>query len=118
MAQRTVVQLTDDLDGELIGEGDGETVAFTYRGQGYEIDLSNKNLETLDNFLKKYIDAARLTGGNGSRSKRSNTGSRPGSGSDVDTKAVRAWAAEHGIEVNSRGRLSAAVVEKYKAAQG
>ncbi len=118
MAQRTVVQLTDDLDGKPIGEGEGETVAFTYRGQGYEIDLSNKNLEALNNFLQKYIDAARPTGGTGSRPKRSSTGSRSRSAGDVDPKAVRAWAAEHGVEVNSRGRLSANVLEKYKAAQG
>ncbi len=118
MVQRTVVQLTDDLDGGPIREGDGETVAFTYRGQSYEIDLSNKNLEALDNFLKKYIEAARPTGGTGSRAKRSSTGSRSRSAGDIDPKAVRAWAAEHGIEVNSRGRLSADVVEKYKAAQG
>lgn len=34
-----------------------------------------------------------------------------------DPKAVRAWAAEAGIEVSPKGKLPAAVVEQYQAAQ-
>lgn len=30
--------------------------------------------------------------------------------------AIRAWAKQHGIEVGNRGRLSAELVEKYRAA--
>lgn len=116
MAQRTLVQLTDDLDGKSIADGDGETVEFTYRGQSYEIDLSNKNLEALDNFLAKYIDAARKSAG-GSGPKRRSSSTRAQSDSDVDPKAVRAWAKENGIDVNARGRISAEVVEQFKAAQ-
>ena len=37
-------------------------------------------------------------------------------GSQVDTKAVRAWAASNGIELSSRGRVPADVIEKYRAA--
>lgn len=37
----------------------------------------------------------------------------------VDTKAVRAWAAEQGIEVPKRGKIADAVVEAYtKAHEG
>lgn len=36
---------------------------------------------------------------------------------EVDAKAVRAWAHEHGVPVSARGRVSAAVVEQYLAAQ-
>lgn len=35
-----------------------------------------------------------------------------------DTKAVRAWAREQGIDVPPRGKLPADVVEAYQAAQG
>jgi len=117
VAQRTVIQLSDDLDGKPIVDGDGETVEFTYRGQSYKIDLSNKNLEALDNLLAKYIDAARKTGASSGSTKRRNPSERPRSGDDVDPKAVRAWAEERGVKVNSRGRLSADVLEQFKAAQ-
>lgn len=34
-----------------------------------------------------------------------------------DSKAVRAWAAENGIDVPKRGKIADAVVEQYTAAQ-
>lgn len=34
----------------------------------------------------------------------------------VDTKAVRAWAADKGIEVPARGKLPTDVIEQYRAA--
>jgi hypothetical protein len=117
MAQQTTVQLFDDLDETPIKDGDGETVTFTYRGTSYEIDLNNKNLAKLDSALERYIAAARKAGGTSGRRRSSaavSTGRR--SATDVDPKAVRAWAASQGIEVNSRGRLSADLVEKFKAA--
>jgi hypothetical protein len=115
MAQKTTVSLVDDLDDTPIAEGDGETVRFTYRGTSYEIDLNNKNLEKLDKALEKYIGAARKTSApSGRRTGAATTGRR--SASDTDPKAVRAWAEANGITVNPRGRLSAEVVEKYKAA--
>lgn len=40
----------------------------------------------------------------------------PAPASGPDTKAVRAWAAEQGIEVPKRGRIADAVVEAYTAA--
>jgi len=36
----------------------------------------------------------------------------------VDTKAVRAWAETNGVKVNARGRLSRAVLDGYRAANG
>ena len=39
MAQRTIVQLTDDLDGKPIAEGRGETVRFALDRQDYEIEM-------------------------------------------------------------------------------
>lgn len=37
---------------------------------------------------------------------------------DIDTAAVRAWAAEHDIEVAARGKLPAAVIDQYRQATG
>lgn len=36
----------------------------------------------------------------------------------VDAKAVRQWAADEGIDVPTRGKLPADVVERYRAAHG
>ena len=36
--------------------------------------------------------------------------------SQVDTKAVRVWAASNGIELKGRGRIPGHVVEQYRAA--
>lgn len=36
----------------------------------------------------------------------------------VDTAAVRAWAARHGIEVAARGRIPTTVLDAYREAAG
>lgn len=43
MAERTLVQLIDDLDGTQFAEGKGETIQFGLDGVEYEIDLATKN---------------------------------------------------------------------------
>ena len=45
MAQRTIVQLTDDLDGKPIPDGKGETVRFSLDRTDYEIDLGEKKID-------------------------------------------------------------------------
>ena len=39
-----------------------------------------------------------------------------GAQSDIDLHAVRAWAAEQGYEIASRGRVSKVIVAAYNAA--
>ncbi|MEW2300273.1 histone-like nucleoid-structuring protein Lsr2 [Streptomyces sp. NPDC006655] len=39
-------------------------------------------------------------------------------GAKPDPKAVRAWAAENGVDVPARGKIPDAVYEQYAAAQG
>ena len=118
MAQRTVVQLTDDLDGKPIPDGKGETIRFGLDRQDYEIDLADKNAKALRDVLGKYISAARRTGGGargtGTRGRSART--RTGTARDYDPKAVRAWAESQGIEVSQRGRVPADLVAKYQAA--
>ena len=36
MAQRTAIELVDDLTGEAIPDGEGQTVAFTFQGVSYD----------------------------------------------------------------------------------
>lgn len=115
MAQRTVVQLTDDLDGKAIAEGKGETVRFGVDGQDYEIDLGEKNAQALRDIVGKYAAAGRRVGG-GSRggSRARSTATR--TNRDYDPKAVRAWAESQGLEVSQRGRVPSDLVTKFQEA--
>jgi hypothetical protein len=68
MAQRVVVELTDDISGAEIPAGRGETVTFSLDGRSYEIDLTAKNANALRKVLSPYIDAGRLRSPAGARS--------------------------------------------------
>ena len=98
MAQRTVIQLTDDLDGKPIPDGRGETIRFGLDRQDYEIDLAEKNAKALRDARGR---AGRPTGG---------------PSRDYDPKAVRAWAEAQGMEVSQRGRVPAELVAKFQEA--
>jgi len=113
MAQRVEYILEDDLDG---GKAD-ETVQFGLDGVEYEIDLSSQNYEKLRDALAPWVGVARRTGG---RRKRTTTSApRPAeTGSGANTSDIRAWAQENGLEVSSRGRISAEVREAYDKAHG
>lgn len=117
MAQRTIVQLTDDLDGKAIAEGKGETVRFGIDRQEYEIDLGEKNAKAMRDAVGKYVTAARRVGGS-SRGGRARGSSRSTAAAsrDYDPKAVRAWAESQGIEVSARGRVPAGLVTRFQEA--
>jgi nucleoid-associated protein Lsr2 len=106
MAQKVVVALEDDLDG---GPAE-ETVRFGFDGTDYEIDLSNKNASTFRQQLTPFIEHARKAGWGHPRRPARTAGSRQHSGE------VRAWAKDHGIVVNARGRIPASVMEQYQGA--
>ena len=55
MAQRTIVELVDDLDGSK----GAETVKFSLQQTNYEIELNAKNLKALTKVLQPYIEAGR-----------------------------------------------------------
>ena len=120
MAQRTIVQLTDDLDGKPIPDGKGETIRFSLDRTDYEIDLADKNAKALRDTLAKYVNAARRTGAGTrstgrARASRGRAG-RSQDGRGYDPKAVRAWAESQGIQVSQRGRVPADLVAKFQAA--
>ena len=106
MAQRVQIVLEDDFDG---GTAD-ETVTFGLDGVEYQMDLSTKNAKRLRETLSPFVEKARKTGG---RRKR---GTKASAGSDLG--AVRAWAAENGHKVSSRGRIPAAVLDAYENSRG
>ncbi|GAB3443698.1 Lsr2 family protein [Streptomonospora sediminis] len=111
MAQKVQVLLVDDLDG---GEAE-ETVSFGVDGTSYEIDLSVDNATKLREAVAPYVEAARKApsktgGGRGKRQQRS-------APSRERSAEIRAWAKAAGKQVNERGRIPAAIVAEYEAAQ-
>lgn len=109
MVKKTVVLLEDDIDGS---EAD-ETISFALDGSEYEIDLNEGHANELREALARFTNAGRkVAGGRGRSAARTRASSHGG----PDAKAVRLWAAENGIQVNTRGRIQADVVEKYEAA--
>ena len=109
MAQKvvTITTLIDDLSGELIEDGKGESIKFSLDGSSYEIDLSSTNAKSLRDSLKPYIKSARPAA-----ARRSTTGTR---NSKEDLAATRTWLRANGHEVNDRGRISTELLDLYKA---
>lgn len=113
MAQKIV--LVDDIDGS---EAEA-TLHFSVEGTNYEIDLSEKNLERFNDAVSVFIEAARVAHAAQSskvRAPRAVSRRRTGVRTDVDPKAVRAWAAANRIEVSPRGRVARDVIDKFLAA--
>jgi hypothetical protein len=109
MAQRTQILLTDDLTGDDIPSGKGETVTFAVDGQTYEIDLSNKNAGALRKALSPYVSVGRrVRTSRGARVKRTQVG--------ADAKTVKEWARANGYKVSDRGRVPNEVREAFEAA--
>lgn len=111
MAARTVVTLIDDLDGHDVGP-DGRSIAFSFDGIDYQIDLGMKNATRFEKAIGPFVDAATRVGGRKGRSKSS--ARRPAG--DTDTQAIREWARENGYEVSDRGRISRTVLQAWKEA--
>ncbi|MCX2746266.1 Lsr2 family protein [Arthrobacter sp. MI7-26] len=105
MAQKIVTLLEDDLDGSKASE----TVSFALDGVEYVIDLNEAHANELRGAVGKFTAAARKVGRVKTPARRAATGGS-------DTKAIRAWAIENGIPINSRGRIQADVIERYQAA--
>lgn len=111
MARKVIYQLVDDLDGQTIKDGEGETIQFGLDGTGFEIDLSAEHATQLREALAGYIAHARTI----SRAQAKSSRARPGRPSDL--AAVRAWAKSSGHQVSDRGRIPTRVLDAYKAAK-
>ena len=105
MAKKVQVLLVDDVDKSSPAD---ETVSFSLDGVSYEIDLTSDNAARLRDDLAVWIGHARKTGGRRKRATKPETSS--------STSEIRAWAVAQGLEVSSRGRVSAEVREAYERA--
>ncbi len=103
MAQKVIT--TSDVSGR---EG-AESVTFALFGKGYEIDLTRDEIGQLEEGLKPYVKKARQIG---------TKSAKPGVRTELpaDSKAVRAWAAAHGIDCPKNGRIPGRVLDAYNEA--
>lgn len=117
MAQKVTVEVVDDLDGSVITDGTGGTVAFSIEGKSYEIDLSGDNTEKLYSALEPFIDKARAVGSSAKRRTQSSNSSSSNSGSRDRLQEMREWAQANGHKVATRGRISREVQEAFAEAR-
>lgn len=114
MAQKVVVNLLDDIDGsEAV-----ETVAFSYKGTDYTIDLNVKHAAKLDKNLAEFVEHAQKVGATSMRQRPAGTRKRAAKGpsSREANQRIREWAKAQRIEIAERGRIPADVVAKAEAA--
>jgi hypothetical protein len=104
VASRTIVEVTDDLDGSKADQ----TLHFSLEGAEFEIDLSKVHADELRAALDPYMRAGRKTGGK----RRSRAAATDG----VQISAIRDWAKKQGLKVSDRGRVSTDVREAYAKA--
>ena len=110
MAQKTVVELIDNLDEPTASE----TVTLGLDGVGYEIDLSEEHASELREALSGYLEAARrMDGGKAGGARRGRRKAK-----SADGQASNASNAEsQGININKRGRIPTHVVARFQEAQ-
>ncbi|WP_233201747.1 Lsr2 family protein [Cryobacterium sp. Y11] len=107
--KQTTVQVVDDLDGSVIANGSGASVAFALEGESYEIDLSDTNLSELRAVLQPYLSVARRVGYVPAQPR----GAGAAKSDRAALQAIREWAAANGVQVSDRGRIAATVREAY-----
>jgi nucleoid-associated protein Lsr2 len=107
MAQKTIVELVDDIDGSPAEE----TVRFGLDGIAYEIDLSQKNAAGLRDALAKYVGAGRR-----GRTRRSLGGRPRVTLVGASSRTIREWAHANDVPVPDRGRIPASVMERFNEA--
>ena len=114
MAQKVIVETVDDLDGSVITDGSGGTVAFSFQGKSYEIDLSEDNRDRLASALDPFISKARPTGQRrgAPQPQQQRGGSGGGSGR---LQEIREWARGNGYTVSDRGRISKQIQDAFES---
>ncbi|HLS75541.1 MAG TPA: Lsr2 family protein [Nocardia sp.] len=111
MARKVTVLLVDDIDGTSVAD---ETVAFALDGVHYELDLAASNAEQLRKTFAQWTPYARKVG-RSAGVKTAPKARREGEQPD-QALAIRKWALAEGLQVSSRGRVPAKVVEAYRKA--
>jgi hypothetical protein len=111
MAQKTIVQLIDDLDQSPADE----TVSFALDGTAYEIDLSSGNAAKLRDALAVYVANGRRVSRSAARGPVQNRRVRPARGDREQTQAIREWARRNGHKIGEKGRIPAHILEAFNS---
>lgn len=105
--KRFVWEITDDYTGEQVPEDEARVVRLSYNGKHYELDLSEESATKLDEVIAPFL----------ARTKPQVTSRFPRSGIEKrqrnETKAIREWARENGMQVSARGVISQQVRDAY-----
>lgn len=109
-----VTKLVDDMDGS---EDAVKRVLLSYDGTDYEIDLSKKNKDTLNEVLKDWLGHARRMGATSGRLARGGARSGTTRRDRTQTSHRRQWARENGWpDISERGRIPHAAEVAYEEA--
>jgi hypothetical protein len=111
MATKEVVVYIDDFTGDVIKAGQNRSIAFAVEGVEYEIDVTAARAKKFHDFLAPFMVNARRVGG-----ARQSRATQPARRDALQTKAIRAWAADHGYPINRRGRIPAEIESAYHGA--
>lgn len=119
MAEKTITQYVDDIDGTP--DPAYPNTAFALDGVEYEIDLSEGNRERLVTALREFVSNARRVGGRRKTVVPIDSNRRQPATLDAEqSRHMREWAkghaAERGWTVSDRGRLSDKIVTAYHEA--
>ncbi|WP_435616439.1 histone-like nucleoid-structuring protein Lsr2 [Streptomyces sp. 1222.5] len=109
MVQKRRDFLTDGISG--VSGADVTRHSFDLNGISYEINLSTENYQVLLSGLGPFIAAARRAPNGMAASGTLANRSR------VDTRQVRAWAHERGIDIKPRGPIPREVWIMYESAR-
>jgi hypothetical protein len=117
MAQRTIVQLVDDID----GSDATETIPFGLDGVQYEIDLHDQHAVELRAAIGNYTQHARRISGRKTRAAVAAANGAPKANGtavklDASNREIRDWARSNGHEVPERGRIPATIREAFAEA--
>src|SRR5882757_3624480 len=111
MAQKTIVELIDDLDGSKADEN----VTFAVDGVEYSIDLSGDNASKLRGALAPFVDNAQRVGGRKQRGVNTARTAVKAGGDKAQNQAIREWARSKGEKISDRGRIPHDLVARFQA---
>jgi hypothetical protein len=128
MARKIIelVEITDDLTGEIIPEEDSDIVRFSLDGVAFKLETGKEQANGFREMLAKYIacatvdeDAAlTLVRKPAAAPVRTRTATGPRRNTGHNLVMVRSWALGEGYEVGDRGRVPLQVKEAYAKAHG
>jgi hypothetical protein len=111
VAKKTVVTLTDDIDG---GEA-VESVEFGIDGFLYSIDLSAAHADELRDRLTAYREFGTALGRYSVRARVPSPNRAVSQGDRERNIDIRRWAEANGLPIKARGKISDTVIAKYDA---